>query len=54
MAKQNGVSLPTGQGGLIGGFSSSYKTKYDFGPRVVVVFAIAVVIFILILFNTMK
>ena len=54
MAKQNSVSLPSGQGGLIGGFSSSYKTKYDFGPKVVVVFAIAVIIFIWILFQTMN
>lgn len=52
MAKQNGVSLPSGQGGLIGGFSSSYKTKYDFGPKVVVVFALVVVVFIYILFST--
>ena len=52
MAKQTGVSMPSGQGGLIGGVSSSYKTKFDFGPKVVVYFALAVVVFIWILFNT--
>ncbi len=51
MAKQRGVSLPSGQGGLIGGFSSSYKSKIEFGPNVVIVFSLIVVIFIFILFN---
>jgi hypothetical protein len=51
MAKRNAVSLPSGQGGLIGGVSSSYKTKYDFGPKFVIVFALAVVVFIWALFN---
>ena len=52
MVKQTGVSMPSGQGGLIGGVSSSYKTKFDFGPKVVVYFSLAVVVFIWVLFNT--
>jgi len=52
MAKQTSVSMPSGQGGLIGGVSSSYKTKFDFGPKMVVYFSLAVVVFIWILFNT--
>lgn len=51
MAKQQGVSLPSGQGGLIGGYSSSYKTKYDFGPKVIVYFSLLVVVFIFVLHN---
>lgn len=51
MAKQSGVSLPSGQGGLIGGFASSYKTKIEFGPKFVIYFSLAVVIFIFILYN---
>lgn len=51
MARKTGVSLPSGQGGLIGGFAESYKTKYDFSPYFVVWFSIAVVIFIFVLFN---
>ncbi len=51
MAKQRGVALPSGQGGLIGGFTSSYKSKIEFGPKFVVVFSLLVVVFIWILFN---
>jgi hypothetical protein len=51
MAKQTGITLPSGQGGLIGGFTSSYKTKFEFSPTVVVVFALAVVVFIWFLFQ---
>lgn len=51
MAKQNSVSLPSGQGGLLGGVSSSYKTKFDFGPKFVIFFALLVVIFIMVLHN---
>ena len=54
MAKQTGVSLPSGSGGLIGGFNSSLKTKYEFGPKVVIYFALATVVFIWILFNINK
>jgi len=43
MAKQNAVNLPSGQGGLIGGVASSYKTKFDFGPKVLIYFSLAVV-----------
>jgi preprotein translocase subunit Sec61beta len=54
MAKQKGVSLPSGQGGLIGGFSSSQKTKYEFGPKVVIYFSLAVVFFVWLLNYTLK
>jgi len=49
MAKQTSVSLPSGQGGLIGGFSSSLKTKFMFGPKVVVYFSLFVVFLIWVL-----
>ena len=53
MAKRNsGVAMPSGQGGLIGGVSSSYKTKFEFSPKLVVYFSILVVIFVFILSNT--
>lgn len=51
MAKQRGVSLPSGQGGLIGSFSSSYKTKIEFSPKLVIYFSLAVVVFVFFLFN---
>jgi len=51
MAKQTSVSLPSGEGGLIGGLNSSLKTKFEFGPKVVIYFALATVVFIWILFN---
>ncbi len=54
MAKQRGVSLPSGQGGLIGGFSSSYRTKVEFGPYVVVVFSLFVVLMIFIASQAVK
>lgn len=54
MAKQTGVSLPSGQGGLIGGFNSSLKTKFEFGPKLVIYFSLAVVVFIWVLFNVNK
>lgn len=54
MAKRSSVNLPSGQGGLIGGVSSSYKTKYEFGPKVVVYFSLVVVFFIWILFTTLN
>lgn len=52
MAKKPTTFLPSGQGGLIGGFSSSHKTKYEFSPKLVVYFALAVVVLIWILFIT--
>jgi preprotein translocase subunit Sec61beta len=52
MAKKSGVNLPSGQGGLIGGYSSSQGTKYQFSPKLVIYFSIAVVIFIWFLFRT--
>ncbi|MCA9497148.1 MAG: preprotein translocase subunit Sec61beta [Nanoarchaeota archaeon] len=52
MAKQSGISLPSGQGGLIGGVSTTYKTRFEFGPKVVVFFAILTVIIILVLHNS--
>ena len=51
MARQRGISLPSGQGGLIGGFSESYKTKFDFSPKFVIYFSLAVVVFVWVLFN---
>jgi hypothetical protein len=52
MAKrQQGVPLPSGSGGLIGGLPSSYKTKIYFGPKFVIWFSLAVVVFVWVLFN---
>jgi len=51
MAKQKGVSLPSGQGGLIGGVAESYKTKYDFSPKFVIVFSLLCVVFVFLLFK---
>ena len=51
MAKQKSVSLPSGQGGLIGGVSSTFKTKFEFSPNSVVYFSLAVVLIIFILFK---
>ncbi len=51
MAKQRGVSLPSGQGGLVGSFDTSYKTKIEFSPQFVVYFSLAVVVFVFVLFN---
>mgnify|MGYP006270275801 CR=1 len=48
--KGTGVRLPSGQGGLVGGFSTSYKSKISFSPKLVIVFSLLVVIFIWILF----
>ncbi len=51
MGKQRGVSLPSGQGGLLGsGLNTSYKSKIQFSPKLVIVFSFFVVIFIFILF----
>ena len=49
--KQSGISLPSGQGGLVGGFSSSLHTKFEFSPKLVIIFSLATVGFIWILFN---
>lgn len=52
MAKKNtGVSLPSGQGGLIGGVNTSLRTRFEFSPKLVVYFSLLVVIFIFILSN---
>lgn len=51
MAKSSGVSLPSGQGGLIGGVASTYKTRFEFGPKFVVFCALLTVVFIIILHN---
>ena len=53
MAKQRGVSLPSGQGGLIGGVSSSYHSKVTFSPKFVIVFSLAVVVLVFIMFKTL-
>ena len=49
MAKRKGVSLPSGQGGLVGSYDSAYQSQIQFPPIVVVVFALAVVIFVWLL-----
>lgn len=54
MAKKKNVFLSSGQGALIGGFNTHYKTKIEFGPKVIVAFAFLIVIFIWILFKTIK
>ncbi|MFP4402269.1 MAG: hypothetical protein ACLFPL_03465 [Candidatus Nanoarchaeia archaeon] len=51
MAKQKGITLPSGQGGLIGGVAESYKTNYDFSPKFVIVFSLLVVLFVFLLFR---
>ena len=52
MAKKQGVSLPSGQGGIIGGVESAYHTKVEFSPKFVIFFAILVVIVVFLLFRT--
>lgn len=54
MVKNTGVHLPSGQGALIGGFSEAEKSRYELSPKLVVYFALAVVVFIWILFNVAK
>lgn len=51
MAKRQGVSLPSSQGGLIGSVDSAYKTNIVFGPKFIVVLSLAIVVFIFILFR---
>lgn len=51
MAKKDKVSLPMGQGGLLGGFNESLKTKIMFSPKMVVFLAIFIIIIELILHN---
>ncbi len=51
MAKHSGVSLPSGQGGLVAGASTTYHSKVQFSPKFVVVFSLAAVAFILVLFK---
>jgi hypothetical protein len=50
MGKQRSVNLPSSQGGLIGGVSSNYKSKVEFSPKFVIVFAFIIVFFVFILF----
>jgi preprotein translocase subunit Sec61beta len=53
MAKRNsGVAMPSGQGGLLGTPSSSYKTRFEFSPKLVIYFSILVVVFVFVLSNT--
>lgn len=49
MAKKPNVSLPSGQGGLIGGVSTSLKTRFEFSPKLVVYFALFAVVLVGIL-----
>ena len=51
MAKRSGVSLPAGQGGLLGGLNSEIRSKFQISPKFVIFVAIAVVVFILILYS---
>ena len=46
MAKRQGVSLPSSQGGLLGGVDSSYKKNIEFGPNFVIALYVAIVVFI--------
>lgn len=54
MAKQTGVMMPSSSGGLIGSFNSTFESKVQFSPKLVIYFAIGVVIFIWILSNMYK
>ena len=49
--KQSGISLPSGQGGLVGGFSSSLHTRFELSPKLVIYFSLGTVVFIWMLFN---
>lgn len=51
MAKEKGVRMPSGQGGLTGSFSTTYHTKIEFSPKLVIYFSLAVVFFIWLLHN---
>ena len=52
MAKRNsGVRMPSGSGGLIGTPDSTYKTKFEFSPKLVIYSAILVVVFVFVLSN---
>ena len=46
MVKKSGISLPSGQGGLVSTFNSKYHTKFQFSPKLVIYFALLVVVFI--------
>ena len=46
MAKKSGLSFPSGQGGLISTFNSKYHTKFQFSPKLVIYFALLIVVFI--------
>jgi len=55
MAKHSGFSNPTTSssgGGLLGGFAFEHNAKYEFSPRVVVIFSLISVFIIFILFQT--
>lgn len=51
MAKRQGVSLPSSQGGLVGGVDSAYKTNIVFGPKFVIILSLLIVAFIFVLFR---
>lgn len=53
MAKKQGVSLPAGQGGLIGGVSTSLKTRFEFSPKLVV-YAALFTVFLVGMLHYMK
>ena len=52
MAK-NSTFLPSSgaAGGLISGFTSEHRTKFQFGPKVVIVFSLIVVFLIFLAFQ---
>lgn len=52
MAKKQGVSLPSGQGGIIGGVSTTYTTKIEFSPKFVIFFALLVVAIVFLLYRS--
>ncbi len=51
MAKDRRISLPVSQGGLLGGFNEALKTKIMFSPKLVVYFAIFLIVLEVILHN---
>ena len=52
MAKsKGGVRLPQSHGGLVGSFSTTYRTKFEFSPKLVIYFSLAVVFVIWLMHN---
>lgn len=51
MVKRNNVMLPSGQGGLVGGLTTSFHSKIQLSPKLIIYFALACTVFIWLLFN---